>query len=140
MSERFPGLRVVGTYYPPYRPLSPEEEATVIAEINALKPDFLWIGLSTPKQEIQMAALRGKVKAKVMLGVGAAFDFHTGRVSQAPAWIQRAGFEWLFRLCMEPRRLASRYLRNNPLFLFHIVLQITGIRAYPVNGEQVRSI
>ena len=78
-----------------------------------------------------MAAFSGKVQAKVMLGVGAAFDFHTGRVRQAPLWIQRAGFEWLFRLCMEPRRLAGRYFRNNSLFLMHVLLQVTGLRSYP---------
>ncbi len=132
MSERFPDLRVVGTYSPPFGPLSPLEETAVLAEINALKPDLLWIGLSTPKQEILMAAFSGKVQAKVMLGVGAAFDFHTGRVCQSPKWIQRAGCEWLFRLCMEPRRLAGRYLRNNPLFLAHVFLQMTGLRSYPV--------
>lgn len=132
MSVRFPGLRVVGTYSPPFGPLSLAEEAFILSEINMVKPDFLWIGLSTPKQEIQMAGFSGKVQAKVMIGVGAAFDFHTGRVRQAPFWIQRAGLEWLFRLCMEPRRLAGRYLRNNPLFLFNVVLQMTGLRSYPV--------
>jgi len=132
MAERFPGLTVVGTYAPPFGPLSPPEEASFLKEINALKPDLLWIGMSTPKQEIQMAAFSGKVETKVMLGVGAAFDFHTGRVCQAPRWIQRAGCEWLFRLCREPRRLANRYLRNNPLFLMHILMQMTGLRSYPV--------
>jgi len=135
MTVRFPGLRVIGTCSPPFRPLSSEEESNICSEINALKPDLLWIGLSTPKQEIQMAAFSGKVQAKLMLGVGAAFDFHAGRVRQAPKWIQRAGCEWLFRLCVEPRRLAGRYLRNNPLFLIHVFLQMTGMRAYPVDGK-----
>ena len=132
MAARFPGLRVVGTYSPPFGALSLAGEMAVLAEINTVKPDILWIGLGTPKQEIQMADFSGKVQAKVMLGVGAAFDFHTGRIRQAPVWIQRAGLEWLFRFCMEPRRLAGRYLRNNPLFLVNVFLQMTGLRSYPV--------
>lgn len=132
MSERFPGLKVVGSYSPPFGPLSPAEEATILSEIHSLKPDFMWIGLSTPRQEMQMAAFSVNIQAKVMLGVGAAFDFHTGRVRQAPSWIQRMGFEWLFRLSMEPRRLAGRYFRNNPAFLFHVFLQVTGLRSYPI--------
>lgn len=84
-----------------------------------------------------MAAWSGRVRAKVMLGVGAAFDFHTGRVRQAPRWMQRMGLEWFFRLCMEPRRLAGRYLRNNPLFLWHIVLQLTRLRKYPAERPAI---
>lgn len=132
MEERHPGLRVVGTGAPPFRPLTQEEEKLAIETINQTAPDFLWIGLSTPKQEMLMAAWTGKVQAKVMIGVGAAFDFHSGRVRQAPRWVQRIGMEWFFRLCMEPRRLARRYLRNNPMFLGHVVLQITGLRRYPL--------
>jgi N-acetylglucosaminyldiphosphoundecaprenol N-acetyl-beta-D-mannosaminyltransferase len=136
MQRRFPGLRVVGTFCPPFRPLTPEEEARVVADINEKRPDLLWIGLSTPKQEIQMAAFSSKVLAHVMLGVGAAFDFHTGRVRQAPRWVQRCGLEWLFRLCIEPRRLWRRYLRNNPLFLWHVFLQWTRLRKYPAAADQ----
>lgn len=132
MTGRFPGLRIAGTYSPPFRPLTDDEERTVVEDINRRNPDFLWIGLSTPRQEIRMAAFQGKVNARVMLGVGAAFDFHAGLVRQAPRWIQRSGFEWLFRVCMEPRRLAGRYLRNNPLFLMHTFLQATGLRQYPL--------
>ncbi len=135
MAARFRGLQVVGAHSPPFGPLSAAEETAILAEINAIKPDLLWIGLSTPKQEIQMATFSGKVQAKVMLGVGAAFDFHTGRLRQAPLWIRRAGLEWLFRLCMEPRRLAKRYLLNNPLFLVHLLLQATGLRSYPILKE-----
>jgi N-acetylglucosaminyldiphosphoundecaprenol N-acetyl-beta-D-mannosaminyltransferase len=132
MIERFPDLRVVGTMCPPFRPLEPVEKERVISAINEVRPDLLWVGLSTPKQELFMADFRRQLEAKVMLGVGAAFDFHTGRVRQAPRWMMRAGLEWLFRLCMEPRRLAPRYLRNNPAFLWHFFLQQAGIRDYPL--------
>lgn len=132
MTRRYPGLKVVGTMTPPFRDLTAEEEAHAVETINRARPDLLWIGLSTPKQELRMASLQGRVTAKVMLGVGAAFDFHAGGLRQAPHWLQRAGLEWLFRLCMEPRRLAGRYLRNNPLFLWHLLLQATGARAYPI--------
>jgi N-acetylglucosaminyldiphosphoundecaprenol N-acetyl-beta-D-mannosaminyltransferase len=98
--------------------------------VNALKPDIVWVGLSTPKQEKFMAQFGPRLDATLMFGVGAAFDFHTGRVPQAPRWMQRSGLEWLFRLCSEPRRLWRRYLKNNPLFLFHIVCQIAGLRKY----------
>lgn len=127
MERRFPGLRVVGTACPPFRPMTQEEQARAISEINAASPDLLWIGIGTPKQELLMASLSPVVRAKVMIGVGAAFDFHTGRVRQAPRWIQRCGGEWFFRMCMEPRRLAGRYLRNNPEFLFRLLLQLTGL-------------
>lgn len=137
MEERFPGLRVAGTWCPPFRELTGEEEKEAIDAINRAQPDLLWVGLSTPKQEMLMAAWSGRVRAKVMLGVGAAFDFHTGRVRQAPRWMQRMGLEWFFRLCMEPRRLAGRYLRNNPLFLWHIVLQLTRLRKYPAERPAI---
>ena len=132
MTARYPGLKVVGMMTPPFRELTAAEEADAVEAINRAKPDLLWIGLSTPKQELRMASLQGRVTAKVMLGVGAAFDFHAGGLRQAPYWLQRAGLEWLFRLCMEPRRLAGRYLRNNPQFLWHLLLQVTGARAYPI--------
>jgi N-acetylglucosaminyldiphosphoundecaprenol N-acetyl-beta-D-mannosaminyltransferase len=133
MVERFPGLQVVGTFCPPFRPLSPEERRQVIADINAKHPDFVWVGLSTPKQELFMYEFHSHLRAKVLLGVGAAFDFHTGRLRQAPRWMMNAGLEWFFRLCIEPRRLAPRYLRNNPAFIVHVLAQQLGIRHYPVN-------
>jgi N-acetylglucosaminyldiphosphoundecaprenol N-acetyl-beta-D-mannosaminyltransferase len=132
MQKRFPGLKVSGTYCPPFRELNETEEKEILEQINKCQPDFLWIGLSTPKQELLMARWKEKgIKAKVMIGVGAAFDFHTGRIKQAPDWIQNIGMEWFFRLCMEPRRLAPRYLENIPAFLFHIILQLTKLRKYP---------
>jgi N-acetylglucosaminyldiphosphoundecaprenol N-acetyl-beta-D-mannosaminyltransferase len=133
MEERFPGLVVVGTYCPPFRPLTDEEGAEIIADINQRTPDLVWVGLSTPKQEIFMERFHRDLKAKVMIGVGAAFDFHTGRVSQAPRWMMRSGLEWFYRLCTEPRRLGPRYLRNNPTFIWHILLQQSGLRKYPVD-------
>ncbi|MFC2144333.1 WecB/TagA/CpsF family glycosyltransferase [Acidobacteriota bacterium] len=133
MEEKFPGLKVAGTFCPPFRPLDDGEKAQLIAEVNRLAPNIFWVGLSTPKQELFMNEFCGDLKANVMIGVGAAFDFHTGRVRQAPRWVMRAGLEWLFRLCMEPRRLGPRYLRNNPAFVYNIILQETGIRDYPLD-------
>ena len=127
---RFPGIRIVGTYTPPFRPLTGEEERLLVAQVAAVRPDFFWVGLSTPKQERFMAAMGPKLPAKVLIGVGAAFDFHAGRVKQAPGWIQRSGFEWLYRLVQEPRRLWRRYLRNNPLFVWKLLGQWTGLRRY----------
>ncbi len=121
LTERFPGLRVVGTYCPPFRPLTPDEEVEVASRINATDPDVVWVGLSTPKQERWMAAMRSRLDAPVLAGVGAAFDFNTGRVPRAPAWMQRSGLEWLFRICTEPRRLGPRYLKNNPRFVLRIL-------------------
>lgn len=130
LGERFPGLRIVGSFSPPFRLMSPEEDAEVVQRINAARPDIVWVGLSTPKQERWMAAHLGRLEAPVMVGVGAAFDFHAGLKRQAPGWVQQSGLEWMFRLLTEPRRLWKRYLRNNPLFLYSILLQATGIRRY----------
>jgi len=134
LEERFPGAQVVGTYCPPFRPLNEEEEAALIKEVALLQPDVLWIGLSTPKQEKFAAAYFGKLDVKVMLSVGAAFDFHAGLVSQAPPVLQRCGLEWLYRLCCEPRRLWKRYLKNNPLFVWRISRQLLGKR-YDLDSE-----
>jgi N-acetylglucosaminyldiphosphoundecaprenol N-acetyl-beta-D-mannosaminyltransferase len=114
---RFPGLRIVGTYAPPFRPLTPEEDAAVTQEIRDSGADLVFVGISTPKQEKWMSAHSATLPRVVMFGVGAAFDFHAGRVSQAPAWMQRNGLEWFYRLLMEPRRLWRRYLLETPLFL-----------------------
>jgi N-acetylglucosaminyldiphosphoundecaprenol N-acetyl-beta-D-mannosaminyltransferase len=130
LETRFPGVRIVGTHCPPFRPLNSEEESDLIAKVSETKPDLMWVGLSTPKQERFMAQYLSKLDVAVMLGVGAAFDFHSGRVRQAPRWIQRSGFEWLYRLCSQPRRLGRRYLINNPLFVARIALQLSGLRKY----------
>ncbi len=125
--ERFPSLPVAYAFSPPFRPLTPEEDRWVTREIAESGARILFVGLSTPKQERWMAAHWGKVSA-VMLGVGAAFDFLAGVKPQAPAWMQRAGLEWLFRLASEPRRLAPRYLRQNPRFVTLFAMQLLGAR------------
>src|SRR5690606_17097543 len=130
--EKFPGIRIVGTYTPPFRPLNASEESELIERVKALQPDIVWVGLSTPKQEKFMAHYSSRLDATLMFGVGAAFDFHAGRIRQAPRWMQRSGLEWFFRLCCEPRRLWRRYFRNNPLFVWKMFGQLTGLRKYSI--------
>jgi len=130
--RRFPKLQIVGTYEPPFRPLSRDEQSDLQAQVAAAKPDVMWIGISTPKQDKFMAEFLPKLEVTLMFGVGAAFDFHAGKIKQAPKWMQRAGLEWLFRLCCEPRRLWKRYLKNNPLFLARIFCQFTGLKKYSI--------
>jgi N-acetylglucosaminyldiphosphoundecaprenol N-acetyl-beta-D-mannosaminyltransferase len=130
LAARFPGLRVVGSYTPPFRPLTDDEEDSIVRHIREVRADIVWVGLSTPKQERLMARMQSRVAPAVMIGVGAAFDFHSGRVSQAPRWMQRNGLEWLYRTMQEPRRLAPRYARNNLPFLYRVVLQGLGVRRY----------
>lgn len=133
LRERFPGLRVAGGYTPPFRTLTDEEDEQVAQAINDAEPDIVWIGLSTPKQERWMAEHVGRLTAPVLIGVGAAFDFHSGLKKQAPRWMQRGGLEWLFRLATEPRRLGPRYLVNNPLFVLLLLQQALGLHRYSGN-------
>jgi N-acetylglucosaminyldiphosphoundecaprenol N-acetyl-beta-D-mannosaminyltransferase len=128
--ERNPRLQIVGAYAPPFRPLTAAEDDAVIATINGARPDLVWVGLSTPKQERWMAEHVGKLSAPALIGVGAAFDFHSGSKRQAPVWMQRSGLEWLFRLSTEPGRLWKRYLVNNPTFVMLVVAQATGVRRW----------
>ena len=130
LEQRFPGLRIVGTYTPPFRPLTTQEFEALAEVVSRLRPDFFWVGLSTPKQEKFIAEHFARLEATIFIGVGAAFDFHTGRVRQAPRWIQRGGVEWLFRLGCEPRRLWKRYLKNNPLFILRAFAQLARLRKY----------
>ena len=130
LEAKFPGTKIVGTYTPPFRPLNAVEEAELIRTVSEKKPDIFWVGLSTPKQEKFMAQYRDKLDATLFFGVGAAFDFHAGRLRQAPRWMQRSGLEWAFRLGCEPRRLWRRYFRNNPLFVFRVFCQWTGLKKY----------
>ncbi len=132
LQRRFPGLVIAGTYSPPFRPLTPEEDDQAVQMINEASPDVVWVGLGSPKQERWMAAHISRVKAPVLIGVGAAFDFLTGRKKQAPRWMQRNGLEWLFRLLTEPRRLWRRYLVNNPLFVLLVLAQALELRRYPL--------
>jgi N-acetylglucosaminyldiphosphoundecaprenol N-acetyl-beta-D-mannosaminyltransferase len=134
LKTKFPKLTVAGTFTPPFRALDAGEIAKLQAQVAAAKPDILWVGLSTPKQEKFMAEFLPKLDVTLMIGVGAAFDFHSGRVRQAPRWMQRSGLEWFYRLCCEPRRLAKRYLRNNPLFVLNCFGQLTGLKKYPFPG------
>jgi N-acetylglucosaminyldiphosphoundecaprenol N-acetyl-beta-D-mannosaminyltransferase len=127
---RYPGLQIVGRHSPPFRALSPAEDEAIVQAINEARPDIVWVGLSTPKQERWMAAHRERLTAPVLIGVGAAFDFHAGVKRQAPLWMQRSGLEWLFRMCSEPRRLGRRYLSNNSRFLLALLRQM-------VRGEAV---
>jgi N-acetylglucosaminyldiphosphoundecaprenol N-acetyl-beta-D-mannosaminyltransferase len=133
MKARFPGLKVAGTLEPPFAPLEQLVSTETAAAINATEADVVWVGIGSPKQERWMARMRPLLRAPVLIGVGAAFDFHTGTVRQAPRWMQRSGLEWLFRLVTEPRRLWRRYLINNPWFLWALAMQRLGIRRYELN-------
>ena len=117
LRERFAGLRIAGGYSPPFRALSAPEEDLLIAEINASGAQVVWVGTGQPKQEKWMHRVRPRLSAPLLVGVGAAFDFHAGLVPQAPHWLQRAGLEWAYRLAHEPRRLWRRYSRQNPRFI-----------------------
>lgn len=130
----FPGLQVVGCHSPPFRPLTPQEDAQEVQRINDADPDLLWVGLSTPKQERWMAAHVDRVNAPALLGVGAAFDIHAGVLPQAPQWMQQRGLEWVYRLAREPRRLWRRYLRNNPVFVYKIMRRPPRLITPPVSS------
>jgi N-acetylglucosaminyldiphosphoundecaprenol N-acetyl-beta-D-mannosaminyltransferase len=129
VTGRFPALLVAYAYSPPFRPLTVEEDARVVAEINASGARIVFIGLNSPKQDYWMAAHRGRVQA-VMLGVGAAFDFLAGSKPQAPRWMMRIGMEWLFRFATEPQRLWKRYLKHNPRFVVLFALQFLGWKKF----------
>jgi N-acetylglucosaminyldiphosphoundecaprenol N-acetyl-beta-D-mannosaminyltransferase len=124
MHRANPGITVVGGYSPPFRPLTGAEEDEIARQINAARPDVLWVGIGVPKQEKWMARMRERLDVPVMCAVGAAFDFHAGRISQAPAWMQRHGLEWTYRIAQEPRRLLPRYLYYNPRFMMAFSRQL----------------
>jgi N-acetylglucosaminyldiphosphoundecaprenol N-acetyl-beta-D-mannosaminyltransferase len=123
LRQRYPGLRIVGGYSPPYRELADDEKAAIADEINRSRADVVWVGIGVPKQEKWMAQMRGRLDAPVLLGVGAAFDFHAGLVPQAPNRVQSLGLEWAYRLAHEPRRLWRRYARYNPRFVLGFLRQ-----------------
>ena len=128
LSTRFPWTRIAGTYTPPFRDLNLEEERELMLRIRRSRPSIVWVGISTPRQEIFMRKYLPLLDTKLMFGVGAAFDFHTGRIRDCADWIKRAGFQWLHRLLQDPRHLLWRYLRNNPDFIWQMGLQIAGLR------------
>lgn len=128
LTERFPGLNIADVYSPPFRVLSAAEDEAISERIRQSGAEVVWVGLSTPKQELWMAQHIKRLKPAVLIGVGAAFDFHAGLKKQAPRWMMRSGLEWLFRLGCEPVRLGPRYLRNNPLFVCLLMQQMLRIR------------
>jgi N-acetylglucosaminyldiphosphoundecaprenol N-acetyl-beta-D-mannosaminyltransferase len=133
-----PGISIVGTYTPPFRPLTKVEKTDLQQQLLRVAPDIIWVGIGSPKQERFMAENLDALNCKVMVGVGAAFDIHTGRLKDASQWIKVAGLQWLHRLCQEPARLWRRYLFSIPEFLFRTALQLAGIRRYELApGENV---
>ncbi len=128
--RRFPWAKIEGTYSPPFREMTAQEEKELEATVRLLQPDIIWVGLSTPKQERFMARYLSILDTRVMIGVGAAFLFHTGAIRDSPQWVKRAGLQWLHRLIQEPARLWRRYLVNNPKFIVCALLQILSVRRY----------
>ena len=133
--DRYPNVKITGVYTPPFGPLSPEQEMEFVTLVGVAKPDIVWIGISTPKQEHFMARYLPLLDTTLMFGVGAAFDFHTGRIADCAHWIKRAGLQWVDRLIQDPKHLWKRYLRNNPPFLFYSFLQLTHIRSYRLQSH-----
>jgi len=127
LQKRFPGTQIVGTYTPPFRELSQAEEEDLIARVDEYEPDIIWVGISTPKQDKFMHRYLPRLKTRLMFGVGAAFDFHSGKTRQAPGWMQENGLEWLFRLSTEPQRLWRRYLVTIPRAAGLVFLELLGL-------------
>jgi N-acetylglucosaminyldiphosphoundecaprenol N-acetyl-beta-D-mannosaminyltransferase len=135
MSQRFPWVRIVGTYTPPFHDLTIAQERDLISTIRIFKPSIIWVGISTPRQEMFMRKYLSELDTSLMFGVGAAFDFHTGRIKDCAEWIKRAGLQWLHRLVQDPRHLLWRYARNNPEFIWQIALQLAGLRMYEAKSN-----
>ena len=138
LEANYPGIRIVGMHSPPYRDLTEAEDQEIIQEINTLAPDFIWVGLGAPKQEIWMYNHRNAFNKGLMMGVGAAFDFHAGTLKRAPLWMQRSGLEWFYRLVKEPRRLWKRYFVTNTLFLYYLLRYGVRIVDRPDTGLHVK--
>ncbi|AGS21199.1 WecB/TagA/CpsF family glycosyltransferase protein [Rhizobium etli] len=132
---KFPEAEIAGSYAPPFHKLSPQEEVDIADLLNRSGADIIWVGLSSPKQELWMARMRDRLDASMLIGVGAAFDFHAGLKRQAPRFIQRSGFEWAFRLLCEPRRLWRRYALVVPTFISLTAFQRLGLRKFPIEDE-----
>jgi len=133
--EKFPKLQVVGTHTPPFRPLTASELEALQAQVAAARPDIFWVGLSTPKQERFMNQYVAKLDTRLMLGVGAAFDIHTGRIKDAPYWMKFAGVQWMHRIYQDPSRLWRRYVVNNPRFVYHLMREFLGLENYDGTAE-----
>jgi N-acetylglucosaminyldiphosphoundecaprenol N-acetyl-beta-D-mannosaminyltransferase len=136
LRQRYPGIKIVGGFSPPHRPLTEEERQSAIEEINAARPDVVWVGIGVPKQEKFMLDVRPELEAPVLVGVGAAFDFHAGLVPQAPPFMQESGLEWAYRLAHEPRRLWRRYTRYNPRFVHSFTRQLVAHRRGRARAER----
>lgn len=119
LRKKYPGIQIAGMYSPPFRALTPEEDKAVIENINATKPDFVWVGLGAPKQEVWMAEHQGKIDG-LMIGVGAGFDYYAENIKRAPMWMQNHNLEWLYRLIQDPKRLFGRYLKTNFKFVWNV--------------------
>lgn len=137
MQKRFPNLRIVGVHEPPYRALTAEEEQQLVMQVRAARADLLWVGLGSPKQDRFMAEMLPKLDVTLMAGVGAAFNFFTGRVPQAPRWMQRSGLEWFYRCIHEPR-VRGRYFSTVPRFVLAAGLQRLGFVKYPLSVDAER--
>lgn len=133
MLRKAPNARIAGTFTPPFRELTAEEERMLALRINACGADVIWVGISTPRQELWMRRMLPLLNARLLVGVGAAFDFNTGHIRECPSWIKRSGFNWLHRLGQDPKRLWRRNVRNTG-FLWHILLQLSGARTYPLRN------
>jgi len=130
LERKFSGIRVVGTYTPPFRPLSHVEEQELLDRVSDSRPDIIWVGISTPRQECFMAEYLHRLDTKIMVGVGAAFDLHTGHLKDSPQWVKAAGLQWFHRLLQEPARLWKRYLVNVTTFLWNITLQMLRLKTF----------
>jgi N-acetylglucosaminyldiphosphoundecaprenol N-acetyl-beta-D-mannosaminyltransferase len=137
--RRYSWVQIAGTYSPPFRSMTEMEEDCLKAKVRSLRPDIIWVGLSTPKQERFMARYLPVLETKLMIGVGAAFLFHTGAIRDSPKWVKDAGLQWLHRLVQEPFRLWRRYLLNNPRFIFCALLQMLGLKQYALKAESKRT-
>jgi N-acetylglucosaminyldiphosphoundecaprenol N-acetyl-beta-D-mannosaminyltransferase len=133
LEQQLPGLCICGAYTPPFRELTAQEEDDLVTAVDLAKPHVVWVGVSTPRQERFMARMLDRLNTNLMVGVGAAFDIHAGLLADAPPWMKSCGLQWLHRLAMEPRRLAKRYLINNPGFLWNIALQLTKTKTFMVD-------
>ncbi|HWT65836.1 MAG TPA: WecB/TagA/CpsF family glycosyltransferase [Terracidiphilus sp.] len=140
LKQELPGVRIAGTYTPPFRELRTDEEDEVVAMVNRLRPDIVWVGISTPRQDLWMRRILPRLNTRLMFGVGAAFDFLSGHIQDCPLWMKRSGLNWLHRLAQDPKRLWRRNLQSTE-FLWRIALQLSGLSRYPLrqDGHEVAS-